>query len=121
MLHSSLLLKLLIYHTGYVVLVGISTFLCLLLLFFIAFKNNVTHPLPTVKNKVTNIVISLNGVPIFDSNDATVTFPILTERRTLFVYKKSKTATHLQYMFTYFPCSFIKLFCQIKLCQAFVI
>ena len=47
--------------------------------FFIMLKNNLTCPLPNLKDKVLNKVINPTGAPIADANDAD-NVPLVTER-----------------------------------------
>ena len=60
-------------------LARISFFYVYLLFCFSSDSNNVTNPSPTVESKVINIVISLVGAPIAETNNATVTLLLVTE------------------------------------------
>ena len=45
-------------------------------------KSNLTNPLPNLKDKVMNKVISLTDAPTNDINNTFVTPPLATERKT---------------------------------------
>ena len=55
--------------------------LCFLLLSFIKPKINFASPLPIVKNKVINKVVSPTETSLVDPNDATVTVPPAADRK----------------------------------------
>ena len=57
-------------------------FLCLVVVFFIKLKNNSTNELHTSKSKEISIVASIVSAAAVGTNDATVTGPLLIERKT---------------------------------------
>lgn len=73
-------------------LASISSFSCLFF-FFIVLTSNLTSPSPNVTNKVIIKVVNPTCIPTTDANEAIVSIPLVTKRKTKLISTNSRTSS----------------------------
>ena len=73
-------------------LASISSFSCLFF-FFIVLTSNLTSPSPNVTNKVIIKVVNPTCIPTTDANEAIVSIPLVTKRKTKLISRNSRTSS----------------------------
>ena len=68
-------------------------------------KNNLTNLLHKVKNIVVNKFIISTGASVANTNYAIVTLPLVTEKATRLIQKKSRTFTYIYLIYSFFTLS----------------